>query len=170
MPHLKKIFIICLLVLICSVSSHAAIQVGDPFPPLDAHALSGGPIPAITGKITLIDFWASWCAPCKVSFPVYAQLHKAYESRGLVIVAVSADENQAAFEAFVKKEAPPFTTLRDKSHQLVSEVKVPAMPTSYLLGRDGRVRFIHQGFHGATTDQEIRREIEMLLAESSSTS
>jgi len=170
MPHLNKIFITCLLVLVCTDSSYAVIQVGDKFPPLYTQALSGGSLPVTTGKVTLIDFWASWCAPCKASFPAYAQLHAAYEARGLIIVAVSADENQAAFEAFVKKETPPFTTLRDKSHELVSEVKVPAMPTCYLLDRDGRVRFVHQGFHGATTDQELRREIETLLAELSTTS
>ncbi len=112
-----------------------------------------------------MDFWASWCAPCKASFPAYARLQADYRARGLVIVAVSVDENQAKFTAFVKQEAPPFATLRDHTHQLVNQVRVPAMPTCYLLGRDGRVRFIHQGFHGAETDREIRRQIDALLAE-----
>ena len=160
-----KVWAGCLLVFACLASGRAEMQVGEKFPPLDAFAFAGGPLPATAGEVTLVDFWASWCDPCKKSFPTYAQLHADYRSRGLVIVAVSVDENQATFEAFVKKQAPPFATLRDKARQLVSRVKVPAMPTCYLLGRDGRVRFVHQGFHGAETDRKIRREIDFLLAE-----
>jgi len=165
MPYRHKIWIAALLVLAGVTHAQAEIQVGNKFPVLDASAYEGGTPPAITGLVTLVDFWASWCAPCKMSFPVYAKLHARFESRGLIILAVSADENQAAYNAFVKKEAPPFATVRDKTHQLVRQVKVPAMPTCYLLGRDGRVRFVHKGFHGAETEQELRQEIESLLAE-----
>jgi thiol-disulfide isomerase/thioredoxin len=140
MPYRHKIWIASLLVLACFTNAHAEIQVGDKFPVLDANALEGRTPASTTGLVTLVDFWASWCAPCKMSFPVYAKLHARFGSRGLVILAVSADENQAAYNGFVKKEAPPFATVRDKTHQLVSQVKVPAMPTCYLLGRDGRVR------------------------------
>ena len=154
-----------LLVFACLAAAHAELQVGDKFPPLDATTLADGTPPTTAGQVTLVDFWASWCAPCKASFPVYAQLQTDYQSRGLVIVAVSVDENQAPFAAFVRQQAPPFATLRDRTHQLVSQVKVPVMPTCYLLGRDGRVRFVHAGFHGAKTDQEIRRELDLLIAE-----
>jgi thiol-disulfide isomerase/thioredoxin len=165
MWYRHKVWAGSLLVFACLAGGHAEMLVGDKFPPLDASALAGGTPPATAGKVTLVDFWASWCDPCKVSFPTYAQLHADYRSRGLVIVAVSVDENQTKFEAFVKQQAPPFATLRDKAHQLVSQVKVPTMPTCYLLGRDGRVRFVHQSFHGAETDREIRREIDLLLTE-----
>ena len=60
---------------------------------------------------------------------------------------------------------PPLFTLHDRGQALVQQVVVPTMPTSYLLGRDGKVRFIHEGFHGDATDRDIRREIETLLAE-----
>ena len=65
----------------------------------------------------------------------------------------------------MKKLAPPFATLHDRTQTLVKQVVVPAMPTSYLIGRDGRVRFVHEGFHGETTDRELRQHIEALLAE-----
>ena len=155
-----------LLFLAGLLCAHAELQVGDRFPSLDTGTLTGGTPPATAGRITLVDFWASWCAPCKLAFPVYVQLHADYRARGLVIVAVSVDENQRAFETFVKRQAPPFATLRDQAHQLVNQVKVSAMPTCYLLDREGRVRFAHQGFHGAETDLALRREIDRLLAES----
>jgi peroxiredoxin len=83
----------------------------------------------------------------------------------LVFVAVSVDEKPSAYEAFLKKQRPSFVTLLDAKKQLVAAVQVPAMPTSYVLGRDGRVRFIHVGYHGAATEKEMRAQLETLLAE-----
>jgi len=148
----------------------AEVKVGDAFPALAAHALASlgtGELPATAGQVVLVDFWASWCGPCKASFPALAQLQKDFAARGLVIAAVSVDEKAAAAAAFVKKLAPNFPTLHDRSQTLVKQVGVPTMPTSYLLGRDGRVRFVHQGFHGEATERELRRQIETLLAEKS---
>ena len=146
----------------------AETKLGEAFPALKSAglvALAGGDVLSTSGKVVLVDFWASWCAPCKASFPMMAQLHKDYAARGLVIAAVGVDEKPAAAVAFAKKLAPPFATLHDKEQKLVKQVVPPTMPTSYLIGRDGRVRFIHQGFHGDTTDRELRKEIESLLAE-----
>ena len=90
--------------------------------------------------------------------------------RGLVLLAVSVDEKPAAYEGFVKKLNPPFVTLLDREQKLVRAVRVPTMPTSYLLDRTGRVRFVHEGFHGEATEREVRKEIETLLAEKKPTS
>ncbi|HYD83164.1 MAG TPA: TlpA disulfide reductase family protein [Opitutus sp.] len=147
--------------------ARAQIAVGDAFPSLADAELTGGELPAIEGKVVLVDFWASWCAPCKASFPAMAKLHADYAARGLAIVAVSVDEKAASYAGFLKRMKPPFATLRDERHKLVRAVNLPAMPTSYLLGRDGRVRFVHRGFHGASSEEELRKNIEALLAENS---
>lgn len=148
-------------------SVQAETRIGDAFPPLAAAGLVnlGGDAesPATAGKVVLVDFWASWCAPCKASFPMMARLHKDFAARGLVIIAVGVDEKPAAAAAFVRKLAPPFVTLHDREQTLVKQVVVPAMPTSYLVGRDGRVRFVHQGFQGDATERELRKELELLL-------
>jgi len=124
-------------------------------------------VPATAGQVVLVDFWASWCAPCKAAFGALAQLQKEFAGRGLVIVAVSVDEKPAAAAAFVKRLAPNFSTVHDRTQALVRQVGVPTMPTSYLVGRDGRVRFVQAGFHGEATERELRRQIELLLAEKS---
>lgn len=156
------------LLILSSAIARADLKVGDAFPafaPAGVVGLSADKLPAVEGKIVLVDFWASWCAPCRASFPMMAKLHADYAARGLVIAAVSIDEKPAAATAFAKKLAPPFATLHDREQKLVKQVVVPTMPTSYLIGRDGRVRFIHVGFHGDTTDRELRRQIDALLAE-----
>jgi len=158
-----------LAVLALAAIVRAETKVGDAFPALGSVKLAAltSELPATEGKVVLVDFWASWCAPCKASFPMMAKLHKDYAGRGLAIVAVSVDENAPAAMAFAKKLTPPFSTVHDREHKLVEQVSVPTMPTSYLVGRDGRVRFMHSGFHGDTTERELRREIESLLAEKS---
>lgn len=145
--------------------ARATVVAGDAFPALGEAALSGGAVPDTTGSVVLVDFWASWCAPCKASFPAFARLHADYAARGLVIVAVSVDEKPAAYTRFVEQQRPPFATLLDERQRLVQAVQVPAMPTSYLIGRDGRVRSVHQGFHGAASERTLRAEIDALLSE-----
>jgi thiol-disulfide isomerase/thioredoxin len=150
-----------------STGMPAEVASGGEFPALSDAGLVGGQLPRTAGKVVLVDFWASWCAPCKASFPAYSRLQAAYGARGLEVVAVSVDEDASAFSAFVAKLKPAFATLNDPGHRLVGMVKVPTMPTSYLIDRGGKVRFMHAGFHGEQTERELRKEIEALLDEKS---
>jgi thiol-disulfide isomerase/thioredoxin len=143
----------------------AQVAPGGVFPALASAGLVGGTLPDTSGKVVLVDFWASWCAPCKASFPVYSRLQSAYAGRGLAVVAVSVDDSPAAYSAFVARLKPSFLTVHDAEHKLVSVVQVPTMPTSYLVDRAGKVRFMHPGFHGDQTERELRKEIELLLDE-----
>lgn len=163
-----RLFLGVLAVSLGVVSVRAQIKVGDQMPALAAAGvvnLAGGDLPVTAGRVVLVDFWASWCAPCKASFPAMAKLHADLASRGFVIAAVSIDEKPAAAAAFLKKQSAPFATLHDREQRLVKQVVVPTMPTSYLVDRTGKVRFVHEGFHGEATDKALRQEIETLLAE-----
>lgn len=153
------------LVLALSTAARAQLKVGDTFPALASSALTGGIVPETSGKILVVDFWASWCAPCKAAFPALGKINAEYSPRGLVLVGVSVDEKSAAYAAFVKKFAPPFPTFHDAQQKLVRAVVVPAMPTTYLIGRDGRIRHIHAGYHGDATDKLLRTQLDTLLAE-----
>ncbi len=163
-PRLASAAALVLLVLLAAAPARAELKPGDAFPPLAGAELGGGPVPVISGHVTVVDFWASWCAPCKASFPALSRLQADYAARGVVVLAVSVDERPADYESFLRKWQPGFATVRDVRQQLVRAVRVPTMPTSYVLGRDGRVRFIHVGFHGAETESELRAQLDSLLA------
>ena len=137
---------------------------GAPLPALDLPG-AGAALPPTSGKVVIVDFWASWCAPCRASFAVYSELQRDLGPSGLVVIGVGVDEDARAYAGFVAKLRPSFTTVQDPEHALVSRVQVPTMPTCYLVDRSGRVRFVHRGFHGADTERELRSEVRALLLE-----
>ncbi len=154
------------LCLALSVPALAEVKPGQPFPDLSGYSLEGT-LPACKGQVVLVDFWATWCAPCKASFPAYTQLQRELASRGFILLAVSVDKTAGPYEEFLKRFNPAFPTVRDGAQKLIAEVKVPAMPTSYLIDRKGIVRSVHSGFHGEATVKELREEIIRLLEEKS---
>lgn len=135
---------------------------GEKFPDLSSYGLEGK-VPSLSGKVVLIDFFASWCGPCQDSFPAMEKLYKQYADKGLVIVAVNLDKKKEDMTQFLKEHPASFVILRDSSYKLVNDVKIPTMPSSFLLDRTGKVYAIHHGFEGSKTVKEYTSEIEMLL-------
>lgn len=130
-------------------------------PTLDGTELT---LASLRGTVTLLDFWATWCAPCRESFPFYAELQARYESRGFAVVAVSVDDDRQAVEGFVERELPPFRVALDTAHDVVRTFAPEGMPASYLIDRNGVVRFVHIGF--APDDREVvEAEVRALLDE-----
>jgi thiol-disulfide isomerase/thioredoxin len=140
----------------------APLKEGDAFPDLSRFGLEGT-LPDLHGKIVIVDFFASWCDPCKESFPVLEELHQKYGGQGLVIVAVNLDRKRADMEEFLKQHPASFTIVRDAANKLVAAVKIPTMPSSFLLDRSGKVHAFHRGFKGAETEKQYVGEIESLL-------
>ena len=148
----------------CATLALADVAVGRPFPKLAEGGLVGH-LPDQSGRVVLVDFWATWCAPCRSSFPVYGQLQQELGDRGLTIIGVSVDKEEEPYNRFLEKFSPGFTTVRDADQLFVAAVQPPAMPTCYLLDRHGVLRAVHSGFHGAATARQLRDEIKKLLEE-----
>ena len=140
----------------------APLKEGDAFPNLNQFGLEGT-VPDIHGKVVIVDFFASWCHPCQESFPVMEELYQQYAGKGLVIIAVNVDKNKADMDDFLKTHPATFVILRDASNKLVSQVKIPTMPSSFLLDRDGKIHAFHRGFKGDETKKKYTEEIEALL-------
>jgi thiol-disulfide isomerase/thioredoxin len=138
------------------------IQPGTEFPDLAKAGLEGT-LPDLKGKVVVVDFWASWCTPCKKAMPMYAELHKEYAGKDVVIVAVSLDENRKDYDAFLKKNPLPFVVARDPKGKLAEAVGVQEMPTSVVLGKDGKVASVHSGSLGDKARGKLSAEIDGLL-------
>ena len=143
----------------------AGFKLGDALPDLDSFKLEGKLPDSLKGKVVVLDFWASWCQPCAQSFPVLDELQKKHGEAGLVIVGVSEDEKGEAMRSFLKKHPVTFTIVRDAGQKLVAAADARSMPTTFLFDRAGKVRFIHNGFHGEDTRKQLSSEIETMLKE-----
>ncbi len=167
MSYLKTKLLACLLGLAATaLVACAEVKVGEPFPDLSAFSLDGQ-LPARAGRVVLVDFWATWCSPCKASFPFYSALQTELNAKGFTLVAVSVDKKAEPYADFIKRFSPTFVTVRDGAQKLVANVQPPAMPTCYLIDRQGVLRLVHSGFHGDADGQKIRAEIIKLLEEKS---
>jgi thiol-disulfide isomerase/thioredoxin len=163
-PNLRTALLAAMtLILSATVSFAAAPKVGDAFPPLSDAKLEGT-LPDTKGKILLVDFWASWCAPCRLAFPALKDIAEKYKDKGVLVIGVSIDEEKADMDAFVRKTAPNFTIVRDDKATLADQLNVPTMPSTYLVDGEGKIAAIHAGFEGEATVKKYIAEIERLLA------
>jgi cytochrome c biogenesis protein CcmG/thiol:disulfide interchange protein DsbE len=105
------------------------------------------------GKVVVLDFWASWCVPCRHSFPWMNEIQEKYADEGLVVIAVNLDNQASDAEAFLQKYPAKFSIHYDHERQLARQYAVEAMPSSFLIGRDGTVKERHLGFKVAKTDE-----------------
>jgi thiol-disulfide isomerase/thioredoxin len=115
------------------------------------------------GKVVIIDFWASWCAPCRQSFPWLNQMQARYRDRGLVIIGVNVDQERSDAARFLAQTPAQFQIVYDPEGALARQYQVPGMPSSYVIGRDGRQVGVHIGFRKGMRE-EREAELERLLA------
>ena len=111
------------------------------------------------GKVVYLDFWASWCKPCRHSFPWMNAMQQKYAADGLVIVAVNLDEQTADAAKFLKEVPADFSIVYDPQGKLAEHYELIGMPTSFLISRDGAVIKKHQGFYDSSPadyEAEIR--------------
>lgn len=144
-----------------------ATEVGQPAPQFILPSLQQGQPTALrqyAGKVVYLDFWASWCAPCRISFPLLDKLHEKLKAKGFEVIAVNLDENKANAEKFLKTFPVGFTVLRDAKGEWADQFVVESMPTSFIIDRQGVVQNIHQGF--ASDDiKDLEGKIAQLLTQ-----
>ena len=103
----------------------------------------------VEGRVIWVDFWASWCVPCRRSFPWLNSMHRKYGSEGLQIIAVNVDKDRSLADAFLAEVPAEFALRFDPAGALAKEYGVQAMPSSFLIDAAGNVLATHAGFRTA---------------------
>ncbi|HKO46570.1 MAG TPA: TlpA disulfide reductase family protein [Polyangiaceae bacterium] len=165
-------FTLCLLACAPGTSAGGANSAADA-----EHPLLGAAAPAFeleapsgkkkvslaehAGKVVVIDFWATWCVPCKESFPVYQRLAQKFGSK-LTVIGISVDEDPAGIPKFANETGAKFPLAWDDGQITSKSYQPPTMPTSFVVDQTGIVRFVHSGFHSGE-ERELDAEITSLL-------
>lgn len=111
------------------------------------------------GQVVLVNFWATWCGPCREEMPQLNRLYDKYKGAGLVMLGVNVDEDPAKAAAVAAKLGVRFPVLLDSTKQVSGRYDLTAMPSTVLIDRDGKVRFLHKGFregYAQLYEQQIR--------------
>lgn len=156
-----------LLVCLLAVPAHAErADVGRPAPTFEAATLAGQPLALadLKGRVVLIDFWASWCDPCREEFPELDALYREFREQGVEVIGVSVDLKRDNIDAFISKHPVAFPIIHDPKKAIADRFKPRAMPTAYLVDRAGVVRYVHLGYQRAYLEK-YREEIRLLLRE-----
>jgi thiol-disulfide isomerase/thioredoxin len=135
-------------------------------PALALTALDGSEIHLrdLKGRVVLVDFWASWCVPCRVSFPALDGLYRELHARGLEVIAVNVDERGRDADEFLNAHPHTMPVFLDPKGLAAEAFRIAGMPTSILIDRTGQIRFTHMGYTTMSTEV-YRREILALLEE-----
>ncbi|MFI5181675.1 MAG: redoxin domain-containing protein [Thermoanaerobaculia bacterium] len=153
---------IVLWMLLCSaVASQAVTFDAPPAPNLRMQTLAGTSLSleSLKGKVVILDFWAPWCIPCRKSFPFLDSLQKRHAAQGLAVVGLTLDENRDAIDAFVEAIPVTFTVALDPSGRAGESFHVVAMPTTFLLDREGRIVARFEG-----SDTSVHEKLEASVA------
>lgn len=116
------------------------------------------------GKLVYLDFWASWCVPCRQSFPFMNEMKNKYEEQGLKIIAVNLDVDSKKAAYFLKLIPAEFSIAYDPQGNVSKAYKVSVVPSFFLINRDGDIVYAHKGFR-ASENEKLEAKIEQLLSE-----
>lgn len=145
----------------------AKIRVGDSFPSFKLPHLYGTKTFAseqLNGKVAVIDFWGSDCLPCREAVPELNSLSKEFEKKPVIIVGINVDENEKDTKAFLDEFKPQYLLLDDGKHKFIPKMGIELMPTTYVIGKAGRVQFINKGFRSGDIEK-IRAAIRRALSD-----
>jgi thiol-disulfide isomerase/thioredoxin len=135
-------------------------RAAEPAPAVAIYQLDGKPfsLAALKGHVVLLDFWASWCAPCRKSFPFLDDLQTRHAQDGLRIVGLTLEEDEDAITGFLEDVPAHFTIVRDPTERAGEAFGVVAMPTTFLIDREGNVAARFEG-----GDESVHKKIEAAI-------
>jgi len=144
MINLKKFFPVIVLMTLLSIKNEAQMSYGKPALEIELPTMKGDSIKlsSLKGKVVLLDFWASWCGPCRASNRSLVKLYEKYKAKGFEIFSVSIDEDKKDWEKAIKKDRITWLQVNDNKGwygKTPTSWNIYQIPTSYLIDKDGRL-------------------------------
>jgi cytochrome c biogenesis protein CcmG/thiol:disulfide interchange protein DsbE len=168
-PKLALLSLLCLLASACDKSGGTAdpsAAIGATPPPLHGTALGGESVDlaALAGKVVVIDFWATWCEPCREELPELDAMQRELGERGLTVVGVSVDDERDDVDRYLAQLSVAITVVHDHDDAIAGAWAPPSMPTSYVIDRSGKLAHRQLGYHHGDAET-LRAAVEAALAE-----
>jgi thiol-disulfide isomerase/thioredoxin len=162
---LRKFSIFVMTTLVATLAW--AATVSGPAPNFNLTTLDGQPVSlaSLKGKVVMVNFWATWCVPCRQEMPHLEALYQRYNSLGFELLAVNVEKNNAEGARKWLEETPvTFTVLTDPNNEVTKLYRVQTMPSTVIVGRDGTMRFIHHGYKPGY-ENDYQTQVRALLRE-----
>ena len=155
------------IILVMGLGSSSALA-GELAPDFTLRDIDGKEVKLSTfkGKVVMVNFWATWCGPCKIEMPHLDKMDREFEDRGFEVISISTDDARAASKVkpLIKRGGYGFTVLLDKDTTVVAQYNpAKTLPYNALIGRDGRIHKVYQGYNPGD-EVEMRKDVEGLLA------
>ncbi len=164
LKHYRQ-FIFSSLLLVMSHSLLAATVQGAA-PDFTLKSLSGEnfKLSELRGEVVMVNFWASWCGPCRQEMPLLEQLYKRYQPMGFTILGINVEEDTGAAKKVLQELPVSFPILFDQENKISERYQVSAMPSTFLLDRDGKLRYLHKGYQPGY-EERYQAQIRELIRE-----
>jgi len=155
--------VLALSLLVSTVAS-AAIEPLQSAPDFTLRSADGAPVRLAEqrGQVVMVNFWATWCAPCRIEMPHLARLYDKYRAAGFQLLAVNIDDDPRQGAAAAQRLGLKFPVLLDPDKAVTRRWDVGTMPSTVLIDRDGRVRHVHQGYRDGL-EQAYEQQLRTLL-------
>ena len=163
----KTTFAVCITLLFTTTITYAASEkTSGKAPNFTLKSRSGKNIKLseLRGEVVMLNFWASWCGPCRQEMPLLEKIHKKYKRLGFTLLGVNVEENSAAAKNYLKDVKVTFPILFDTTNKTSKLYDVSAMPTTVIIDRNGNKRFLHKGYKPGY-ENDYKKQIKNLLRE-----
>lgn len=161
---IRRMFILACCVAWASICPAETPRAGDVAPDVSGEMVHGKPVSLneLKGTVVYLDFWASWCPPCRQSLPWLEALRSRYRASGFEVLAVNEDSDSAAAKKMITEVSASFPVIWDRDGAIATRYSPPAMPSSFLIDRSGRVHAVFKGFREGD-EQKIEATIKELI-------
>ena len=143
---LRQLCILFVGLFILGAANAANIQGKAPNFTLKSNTGKNVKLSELRGQVILLNFWASWCGPCRQEMPLLEKLHKRYSALGFTVLGVNVEEDPRKAKTLLKDISVSFPILFDTSNKVSKQYKVSAMPSTVMIDRNGNMRYLHKGY------------------------